>query len=152
MADDLAAHQPSIAARVPPSSVRFSTRAYIFTASASPSVVASTRAALAIMRAEPQLQRRLWTNAERLHAGLRELGLQVGPQPGPVVAVLLDDRDTALGAWQRLLDAGVYVNLVVPPASPTGASLLRCSLSAAHSDAQIGRIIAAFADHVAGAP
>lgn len=131
--------------------VRFSTRAYIFTASASPSVVASTRAALAIMRAEPQLQRRLWTNAERLHAGLRELGLQVGPQPGPVVAVLLDDRDTALGAWQRLLDAGVYVNLVVPPASPTGASLLRCSLSAAHSDAQIGRIIAAFADHVAGA-
>ena len=96
------------------------------------------------MRTEPELQRRLWTNAEQLHAGLRELGLAVGPQPGPVVAVTLDDRETALAAWQRLLEAGVYVNLVVPPASPTGASLLRCSVSAAHSEAQLERIIAAF--------
>ena len=129
--------------------VRFSTRAYIFTASAAPSVIASTRAALAIMRAEPELQRRLWANAERLHAGLSGLGLAVGPQPGPVVAVTLDDRETALTAWQRLLEAGVYVNLVVPPASPTGASLLRCSVSAAHSETQITRVVAAFAECVA---
>ncbi|MAS41073.1 MAG: 8-amino-7-oxononanoate synthase [Porticoccaceae bacterium] len=129
--------------------VRFSTRAYIFTASAAPSVIASTRAALAIMRAEPELQRRLWANAERLHAGLSGLGLAVGPQPGPVVAVALGDRETALTAWQRLLEAGVYVNLVVPPASPTGASLLRCSVSAAHSETQITRVVAAFAECVA---
>ena len=109
----------------------------------------STRAALAIMRAEPELQRRLWANAERLHAGLSGLGLAVGPQPGPVVAVALGDRETALTAWQRLLEAGVYVNLVVPPASPTGASLLRCSVSAAHSETQITRVVAAFAECVA---
>ena len=101
------------------------------------------------MRAEPELQRRLWANAERLHAGLSGLGLAVGPQPGPVVAVALGDRETALTAWQRLLEAGVYVNLVVPPASPTGASLLRCSVSAAHSETQITRVVAAFAECVA---
>jgi 8-amino-7-oxononanoate synthase len=43
------------------------------------------------------------------------------------------------------LHNGAYVNLVMPPASPTTDSLLRCSVSAAHSDAQIDRIISAFA-------
>ena len=38
---------------------------------------------------------------------------------------------------------GVYTNLIVPPASPDGSSLIRCSLSAAHSDEQVDAIIAA---------
>ena len=36
------------------------------------------------------------------------------------------------------------MNLVVPPASPSAFSLLRCSVSAAHSDEQIDRMIRAF--------
>ncbi|HDJ28286.1 MAG TPA: 8-amino-7-oxononanoate synthase, partial [Proteobacteria bacterium] len=39
----------------------------------------------------------------------------------------------------------VYTNLVLPPATPDGGSLLRCSVSAAHTSEQISRIIAAFA-------
>ena len=62
-----------------------------------------------------------------------------------MVAVRLEDRDTALRWWPLLLDQGVYVNLVVPPASPSTFSLLRCSVSAAHSEAQIERMIRAFA-------
>jgi 8-amino-7-oxononanoate synthase len=42
------------------------------------------------------------------------------------------------------MEHGVYVNLVLPPAAPEGAALLRCSLSAAHSFDQIDAIIAAF--------
>ena len=125
--------------------IRFSTRAYIFTASASPSVVASTRAALAIMRTEPGLRTRLWDNARQLYDGLKALGFRVGPNPSPVVAVTLTDRDQAFAWWSQLLEAGVYVNMVVPPASPSGNSLLRCSISAAHSRAQIEQMLAAFA-------
>jgi 8-amino-7-oxononanoate synthase len=125
--------------------VRYCIRAYIFTASSSPMVVASTRKALQILRSEPELRRRLRDNANRLYSGLRALGLPLGPSPSPVVAVTLDDRSRAINCWSALLDAGVYANLVVPPASPSTNFLLRNSVSAAHSSAQIDAIIAAYA-------
>ena len=46
---------------------------------------------------------------------------------------------------QMLLDAGVYVNLVVPPGAPKNLSILRCSLSAAHTREQVAQIIDAYA-------
>lgn len=125
--------------------IRFCINSYIFTASSSPSVVASTREALRIIGSEPQLREQLWDNANRLYDGLRALGLSVGPVASPVVAVVLEDREQTIDCWQALLDAGVYVNLVVPPASPSTNFLLRNSVSAAHSRDQIDAIIAAYA-------
>ncbi len=125
--------------------IRFAIRSYIFTASPSPSTIASTRVALRLMQERPELRQRLWDNAQRLYDGLKDLGLQVSPQVSPVVAVTIKDRNQAIAAWTHLLHHGAYVNLVMPPASPTNDSLLRCSVSAAHSTEQIDRIIAAFA-------
>jgi len=125
--------------------IRFATRSYIFTASPSPSVIASTRVALRLMQERPELRERLWNNAQRLYDGLQQLGFQVSPQVSPVVAVTIKDRDQAIAWWSELLQRGAYVNLVMPPASPTSDSLLRCSVSAAHSSEQIDRIIDAFA-------
>ena len=48
--------------------------------------------------------------------------------------------------WNWLLNNGVYVNLAVPPGTPQSSSLLRISLSAAHSEADINEIIAKFAE------
>ncbi len=125
--------------------IRFAIRSYIFTASPSPSVIASTRAALRLMQERPYLRDQLWANAQRLYDGLKALGLQVSPEVSPVVAVTIKNRDQAIDWWNRLLQLGAYVNLVMPPASPTEDSLLRCSVSAAHSAEQIDRIIDAFA-------
>ena len=124
--------------------IRYCIRAYIFTASSSPSVVASVRQALQIVRDEPGLRERLWENAERLYRGLRDLGLSVGPAVSPVVAVEFTDREQAIAAWYQLFENGVYVNLVVPPASPSTNFLLRNSMSAAHTPQQIDTIIAGY--------
>ena len=124
--------------------IRYCIRAYIFTASSSPSVVASVRRALQIVRDEPALRERLWENAERLHTGLRSLGLPVGPAASPVVAVEFTDRELAIAAWYQLFEQGIYVNLVVPPASPSSNFLLRNSMSAAHTPEQIDAMIAAY--------
>ncbi len=124
--------------------IRFAIRSYIFTASPSPSVVASTRVALRLMQERPELRVRLWDNAQRLYDGLKGLGFQVSPQVSPVVAVTIKERDQAIDWWNKLMQRGAYVNLVMPPASPTPDSLLRCSVSAAHSTEQIDRIIEAF--------
>ncbi|MGB5728763.1 MAG: pyridoxal phosphate-dependent aminotransferase family protein [Thiogranum sp.] len=125
--------------------IRFAIRSYIFTASPSPSVIASTRVALRLMQERPELRVRLWENAHRLYDGLKQLGFAVSPQVSPVVAVTIKQRDQAISWWNELMKRGAYVNLVMPPASPTTDSLLRCSVSAAHSSEQIDRIIEAFA-------
>jgi 8-amino-7-oxononanoate synthase len=126
--------------------LRFATRSYIFTASASPSVIASTRVTLRLMRERPELQQRLWKNAERLYNELQQLGFTVGPQVSPVIAVRSTDSDKVIHWWEALFAQGVFVNLVIPPASPAGYSLLRCSISAAHSDAEVEQIVAAYAE------
>ena len=125
--------------------IRYCIRSYIFTASSSPMMVASTRKALQILQSEPGLRRQLWDNAKRLYSGLQAIGLPVGPSPSPVVAVTLEDRSQAINCWNALMEQGVYVNLVVPPASPSTNFLLRNSVSAAHSSAQIDAIIATYA-------
>jgi len=126
--------------------VRYASRPYIFTASSSPSVIASTRTALGILASRPELREQLWSNAHHLYRRLADLGLRLGPEPSPVVAVHVDGQETALGLWSQLLQRGIYVNLMLPPATPDGTSLLRCSVSAAHTREQIDYIADTFAD------
>ncbi len=125
--------------------IRFANRPYVFTASPSPSVMASTRAALAKLRHHPELKQKLWDNALRLYRGLETLGLDLSPEPSPIIAVRLKNIEDAVRAWCALLEQGVYVNLVLPPATPDGGALLRCSMSAGHSSEQVDSIIKAFA-------
>lgn len=125
--------------------LRYASRPYIFTASPAPSVVAGVRAALGVLRQSPELLDRLWANAEALYGALDELGYQLGPEVSPVIAVLVDTRDEAIALWQGLLEQGVYANLVLPPATPEGKALLRCSVSAAHTAEEIRWISDGFA-------
>jgi 8-amino-7-oxononanoate synthase len=124
--------------------LRYASRPYVFTASPSPSIIASTRAALKILRSRPELRSRLWENAERFYRQLHELGFSLGPEPSPIVAVRLDSKEHAVAAWLKLINMGIYVNLVLPPATPDGGSLLRCSISAGHTKEQVDAICEAF--------
>ncbi|MBI5920577.1 MAG: aminotransferase class I/II-fold pyridoxal phosphate-dependent enzyme [Betaproteobacteria bacterium] len=126
--------------------VRYSSRPYIFTASPSPATIASTRQALRVLAEGHELRARLRANFERLHSGLTALGYTLGAPPSPVIAVVFDDKVATLKFWRDLLDRGVYVNLMLPPATPNGVSLIRCSVSAAHTPGQIDAVCAAFAD------
>jgi 8-amino-7-oxononanoate synthase len=121
--------------------LRVTTRAYMFTASPPPSIVASVRQALRVVRAKPELRKQLWDNVHTLYDGLAAQGFKLGPEHGPVVGVHLPDRMTAIGFWRAMLDAGIYVNVAVPPATPNGVSLLRCSLCAVHTKEQLEHMI-----------
>ncbi|MBZ0168707.1 8-amino-7-oxononanoate synthase [Candidatus Methylomirabilis lanthanidiphila] len=124
---------------------RYISRPYIFTASPCPSVVASTRVALHKLQTEPELRVRLWDNARRLYDELKGLGFRLGPEPSPIIAARFGQKEETIAFWNGLLDQGVYVNMILPPAAPDGSSLLRCSVSAAHTPDQIDRICQAFA-------
>jgi 8-amino-7-oxononanoate synthase len=124
--------------------IRYASRPYVFTASSSPSVIASTRAALKILQTRSELRQRLWSNANTLYKKLRDLGFSMGPEPSPIIAVRLEDKAEAFALWNGLLERGVYVNLVLPPATPDGNCLLRSSVSAGHTPEQMERICEAF--------
>ncbi len=125
--------------------LRYGSRPYLFTASSSPSVIASTRAALRILRSEPERKERLWDHAHLLYSRLKDLDFSLGPAPSPIIAIRLEDPRETAEIWKGLLEMGIYVNMVLPPATPTGKPLLRCSLSAAHTREEVEKIGDAFA-------
>jgi 8-amino-7-oxononanoate synthase len=125
--------------------LRYASRPYVFTASLPPATIAATRMALRKLEAASDLRERIRENAARLHTGLAALGFRLGAPANAVVAVLAGEKVEALRFWHHLLKQGVYVNVMVPPATPGNESLLRCSVSAAHTPEQIDAICAAFA-------
>ncbi|WP_075632070.1 serine palmitoyltransferase [Novacetimonas hansenii] len=125
--------------------IRLCSRPYMFTASLPPEVIAATMAALDELENRPELRHQLMDNARRLHAGLNAAGLRTGPQASPVVSVILDDVEQAVTFWNRLLDLGVYVNLSLPPATPDQHPLLRTSVMATHTPAQVDQAVSVFA-------
>ncbi|HVO45463.1 MAG TPA: aminotransferase class I/II-fold pyridoxal phosphate-dependent enzyme [Steroidobacteraceae bacterium] len=121
--------------------LRIASRPYMFTASLPPAVVASVTAALTRISTDPSLGAQVRSNSDRLHRGLSQAGFEVGPEPNPIVALKMTDKETAVRFWNGLIDRGVYANLALPPATPGSLSLIRCSVSAAHTPAQIDRAV-----------
>ncbi len=126
--------------------LRFICRPYIFTASLPPAVVASATASIRKLMHAKDKRERLWANTRQLHSGLKALGFDLPTESAEsaIVAVLLKDQEQAVRMWQGLLEAGLYVNVARPPATPAGMFLLRCSVCAEHSSEQMTRVIGMF--------
>ncbi|MEZ5814256.1 MAG: aminotransferase class I/II-fold pyridoxal phosphate-dependent enzyme [Alphaproteobacteria bacterium] len=125
--------------------IRLAARAYLFTASLPPSVVASAAQTLGRIQNEPGLRKALWENTDIIYDGLKTLGFDIGPDKSPVIGIYMPSLPEGLRAWNSLLENGVYVNLALPPATPEGVCLLRCSVSAGHTKAQLEAVLEAFA-------
>ena len=124
--------------------LHFTARSYVFTASGSPSNIAGVQAALAIVRTDSSLRRRLWENVRRVRAGLSRIGYRIGQTESPIVPIQIGAPERTVEVWQALLAAGLYTNVVLPPACRPEACLLRTSYSAAHTAEDIDRALAIF--------
>lgn len=123
------------------SALHFLARAYVFTASGSPSNIASVGAAVRVIRRQPELRERLWSNIRQLREGLTRLGYAIAPSESPIVPILTGDEDRTVALWNRLLMAGLYVNVILPPGCPKDDCVLRASCSAAHTPEQVSRAL-----------
>ncbi|MEM7571105.1 MAG: aminotransferase class I/II-fold pyridoxal phosphate-dependent enzyme, partial [Pseudomonadota bacterium] len=126
--------------------LRLVCRPYMFTASLPPSVVASAEKSIRLLMHSGNRRAHLWENSKRLHAGLRSIGftLATPEAESAILAVILEDQETTVKMWNALLLRGVYVNMARPPATPIGTFLLRLSLCASHTDAQVAQILKTF--------
>jgi len=127
-------------------SLRFLARAYLYTASLPPAVVASARTAIGIIKTDTDLRAELWRKAERFCRSVQALGYQLCAEPGPVGSIRMRGKAQGLDMWRSLLARGIYVNLLIPPATPGGKVLLRFSVSAAHTDEDIDTFLGVLSD------
>ncbi|WP_228974493.1 pyridoxal phosphate-dependent aminotransferase family protein [Streptomyces sp. DH12] len=121
--------------------VRHYGRATTYSASMAPAAAAAALAAVRVVRAEPERRTALWEGVHRLHRGLAEQGRAVGDSRGPAVALPAGPVERGTRIWKDLLDAGVFTSLFLPPAVPGTEAVVRLSVSAAHTPAQIDRIL-----------
>lgn len=122
--------------------LHFASRPYVFTASGSPANIAGVQAALDILRREPWRRDRLWENVRRMRAGLARAGFAIGDTESPIVPIEIGAAERTVAMWQALLEAGIYTNIVLPPACRPDACVLRTSYSAVHSSADLDRALA----------
>ena len=126
--------------------IQHTARSLIFSASMPPANVAAVLAALEVMQEEPERIQRVNQIGERMRAGFRELGFDVGASETPIIPVIIGDDTRTFMAWKALYEAGVYTNPVISPAVPPELALLRTSYMATHTDEQLDRVLATFAE------
>ncbi len=117
-------------------------RSFIFSASISPSNAAAALEAIKILESERERISRVNENARFFKAGLESIGLDCGESKTPIIPIMIRDDMKTFFVTKKLLDNGVYVNPVIPPAVPEGESLLRTSVTAIQTKDQLEEILA----------
>jgi glycine C-acetyltransferase len=126
--------------------LRQRSRPYLFSNSLAPAITATTLHVLEMLQPDNALQRRLQRNATRFRAGMEAAGFTLAGAGHPIIPVMLGDAKVAGEMAQRLLEKGVYVIAFSFPVVPQGKARIRTQMSAAHSDDDIDRAVAAFTE------
>ena len=120
--------------------LKHTARPFVFSASLPAASVAAARAALEIIRKEPERRLRLLEMARALRAELRACGFSVLDGETAIVSVMIREEGDLCRLCKALLAANIYVNPVLKPAA--AHNLLRISCTSAHTEAHIERLVA----------
>lgn len=117
--------------------IRHNSRPFIFSASITPGQLAAVLESLHIIIAEPERVKRVSENAEYMRKCLREQGVKFKDSKAPIIAMYTYEQEITLRVCKRLFEEGVYVNPVLPPATPVGQCLIRSSYTATNTHAEL---------------
>ncbi|TSA28798.1 MAG: pyridoxal phosphate-dependent aminotransferase family protein [Bacteroidetes bacterium] len=124
--------------------IKHHSRSLIFSASITPASAATVLAALEIIREEPERIEKLWSLTRYTIDQFSILGFDIGKTVTPIIPIYIRDNMKTLILTRMLLDEGIFVNPIVPPAVKKNAALIRFSLMATHTPEQIDRALDAF--------
>jgi len=117
-------------------------RPFVFSTGLSPAVAASARRALEQSLAEPWRRSTVLSHAAHLRESLEAMGLDVLGY-GHILPIVLGEPKAALEAAAALATHGLHVHAVRPPTVPRGASRLRLTVTARHTEVHIENAIRA---------
>ncbi|MBF7728514.1 8-amino-7-oxononanoate synthase [Pseudomonas sp. N040] len=121
-------------------------RPYIYTTSQPPALACATLKSLELLRREGWRREHLQRLIARFRQGASEIGLQLLDSPTPIQPILIGDSQRAMQLSALLRQRGILVGAIRPPTVPAGSARLRVTLSAAHSEAQLERLLQALAE------
>ncbi len=121
--------------------LRHNSRPYIFSASITPSATAAADAALEILKAEPERIKNLWDLTHYALAAFRSMGCEIGHTSTPIIPLFIRDNEKTFIITKQLFDLGIFVNPVVSPAVSPSDTLIRFSLMATHTKAQVDKAV-----------
>ncbi|WP_372877750.1 8-amino-7-oxononanoate synthase [Pseudomonas sp.] len=121
-------------------------RPYIYTTSQPPALACATLKSLELLRSERWRREHLNALIKRFRAGAAAIGLQLMDSATPIQPILIGDSGRAMRLSQLLRERGLLVTAIRPPTVPAGSARLRVTLSAAHSSAQLERLLEALAE------
>jgi 8-amino-7-oxononanoate synthase len=116
-------------------------RTYVYTTAAPAMLAAAVEVSLELIRKEEWRRERLRKLIGSLKHSLREIELKSSDTP--IQPLILGSNAKALGASAMLRERGILVPAIRPPTVPEGTARLRISLSAAHGEPDVSRLVAA---------
>ncbi len=125
-------------------------RSFIFSCALAPPQVAAARAALGVMRREPERRKRLARNADRLRDGLARRGISTAPSATHILPVVVGGNQQTMDLCERLLECGVYAQGIRHPSVPEGTARLRLTPMASHRCSEIDLLVDLIAKERAG--
>lgn len=115
--------------------IKHHSRALIFSAAIPAANAASVLAVCDILEKDyPPLRDKLWHNTKKMQASLKGMGFNTGHTQTPIVPILVGDMRKTFDFYLGLLQAGVFVNPVIPPAVEPNRTMIRTSYMASHTD------------------
>jgi glycine C-acetyltransferase len=126
--------------------LRQRSRPYLFSNTLAPAIVAASLQALDLLTASDDLRARLRGNTALFRARMTELGFDILPGDHPIVPVMLYEAPRAVQLAEKLLEKGIYVIAFSYPVVPQGRARIRTQVSAAHTEADLRRAAAMFAE------
>jgi len=121
-------------------------RPYIYTTSQPPALACATLRSLELLRSEHWRREHLAALIAQFRQGAHQLGLTLMDSFTPIQPILIGDARRALQLSRLLRERGLLVTAIRPPTVPAGSARLRVTLSAAHSEAQVQRLLEALAE------
>lgn len=126
------------------------TRSYIFATAAPPLLACALSASLQLIEQEEQRRTDLRSRIAQLRQGLAVIlpgtGWQLGESTTAIQPLVIGRNDAALSVMEGLRTRGLWVPAIRPPTVPEGTARLRIALSAAHTEADVYRLLQALAE------
>jgi 8-amino-7-oxononanoate synthase len=118
-------------------------RSYIYTTASPPLLADALATSLGLVRSDIARRERLFARISRWRNSAPMLRWPLLPSTTPIQPLIIGDAAEALGVSDALWESGIWVPAIRPPTVPPGSARLRITLSAAHSDADVDRLVAA---------
>ena len=126
--------------------IRYNIRSQIFAKSLPMPFVIGNLKRLDLLRTHPELKNKLWENAKKLQAGLKEKGFDIGKTDSVVTPVYMkgDVPEATAMVMDLRENYGIFCSIVVYPVIPKGHIIYRLIPTSVHTDADIKATLKAF--------